>query len=672
MEKFIPKIVGSWLAGTYDRDRGVAKAASNGIISFLDTESKVLAFWKRCQLQILDYAQETFDETPETLSDTRTVNADEVQEKYFRVVGSSVSLVLNLLVKLKSEDITKYQFKYEEFLTNNSKLWELASCEDSSARRSLHQLLAVCLVKQPTVVESNIKAISQNFIANALSVSQTGSAFQLVQALSVLTRKHPEVWTSAYNSKKSSLSKLQHFVEKGSQGGPPEYWQSLQSLINSIPEPLLTSDLQNALKLLEAIRDGISSREEPRGNAQRAWPCYFEICTSIAGRHSDSQALGKIFTEAVYPAFVHHLHPTPGNSKWSVSSTRILAKAYSFCALAKDDETKSLLQENWSRLGSEVVARLQTSLPEQSKDYHKSQTSVLTQGHRWFEIHGQIIKEEQDPDSINYLTAPSQNILTRSLEIMVSRDGKPYSAAAVVEAALRESPSFMAKLEVLEPVKEIFEHKLATLCTSPSAKYTISALFHIRSFAGQDIFFEKLWQKVLDQLLTNPVTPPETQAITALISDDRVSNLAQQNSLLQDFLLESLSMAMKGDTSLWPLLEAATGFGTFTESTINKVLDKVLNSLDFSEPFLAGGFKALDILSKKPGLLRSQSIHVALVTKLLALVELSDSTIAPRAAALKALIETSSQTSEQTGTNQSPIVHVIRENLEFVSPQSLS
>lgn len=671
MEKFIPKIVGSWLAGTYDRDRGVAKAANNGITSFLDTESRLSAFWKRCQLQILDFAQETFDETPETLSDTRTVTADDAQEKYFRVVGSSVSLVLNLLIKLKGEDISKYQSKYEDFLTNNSKLWALASSEDSAARRSIHQLLAVCLAKQPTTIESNIIEVSRTFIGGALSVKQTASAYQLVQALSVLTRKHPEVWTSAYNGKTPALTRLRHFVDMGSQGGPPEYWQSLQSLIFALPKPLLTSQLQNSLKFLEAIRNGISSREEPRANAQRAWPCYFEICASIADTHSDPKAPGRIFKEAVHPAFVHHLHPTPGSSKWLVGSTRTLAKAYSFWALTKDDETKSLLRDSWSQLGSELITALQISHPEQSKDYHKSQTAVLTQGHRWFEIYGQILKDSQEA-SHDYITAPSRIILTRSLEIMVSRDGKPYSAAAVIEVALREAPSFTEIPEVLEPIKEIFEHNFAILCKSPSAKYIISALFHIRSLTGQDIFFEQLWQNILIRLLTKPITTNEIQAIAALISDDKVSNLAQQSSRLQDFLLESFSKALQGDSSFWPLIEAALGFGSMTENTTNDILDKVLDCLDINKPFLAGGFKALDILSKKPELLKSHDIHIALVTKLLALVELSDSTVAPRAAALKAVIETSSQIPEQAGFRQPPIVHIIRENLDFVSPQSLS
>src|SRR5438045_3188418 len=82
MEKFIPDIVAKWLAVAYDRDRPVAAAASDGITSFLDTEEKVLLLWKKCQSQILEYAHDAIKETPQTLSDERNANPDDMQAKY--------------------------------------------------------------------------------------------------------------------------------------------------------------------------------------------------------------------------------------------------------------------------------------------------------------------------------------------------------------------------------------------------------------------------------------------------------------------------------------------------------------------------------------------------------------------------------------------------------------
>ncbi|EOO00110.1 putative c3hc4 type (ring finger) zinc finger containing protein [Phaeoacremonium minimum UCRPA7] len=105
MERRIPRIVGSWLAGTFDKDRVVARAASDGLSSFLNTDEKFLQFWKRCQTQILDFAIEAIQETPDTLSDERSTTADDAEAKYLRVVGGSLSLVLGLLQRLQDTDL---------------------------------------------------------------------------------------------------------------------------------------------------------------------------------------------------------------------------------------------------------------------------------------------------------------------------------------------------------------------------------------------------------------------------------------------------------------------------------------------------------------------------------------------------------------------------------------
>lgn len=220
MEKFIPNIVGSWLAGIYDRDRVVAKAASDGISSFLNTDDKVTMFWKRCQGQILDHALEAMNETPETLSDERSMSPDEVQATYFRVAWSSISLVLNLLEKLDMNDISKQQEKYQEYLSKNKRLWALASSEDAFVRRAVGQLLAACLKKQSELIESDLEFISTAFIAEALRSSQASSASQLVLSLERLTARFPTVWTASYKGKKAPLSRLRAFIEKGSKEAP--------------------------------------------------------------------------------------------------------------------------------------------------------------------------------------------------------------------------------------------------------------------------------------------------------------------------------------------------------------------------------------------------------------------------------------------------------------------
>lgn len=97
----MPKLVGAWLAGLYDNDRPVAKAARDSFTRVFPTEEKMRAIWKVYHSPILEYTQDAIlRETVQTLSDERTVSPDDAEAKYARVVGSSISVITHLLGKL--------------------------------------------------------------------------------------------------------------------------------------------------------------------------------------------------------------------------------------------------------------------------------------------------------------------------------------------------------------------------------------------------------------------------------------------------------------------------------------------------------------------------------------------------------------------------------------------
>jgi hypothetical protein len=676
MEKHIPKIVGSWLAGIYDRDRVVARAAKDGITSFLDTDEKVALFWKRCQVQILDYAQEAINETPQNLSDERTMSADDVQAKYSRVVGSSISLVVNLLVKLDGSDILDHQEKYDAFLSNGKILWDLVTSEDAFTRRTTDQLLIICLDKQEQIIRNDLEIISHAFIDEGLRSPQSTSALQLLQALEKLTLQFPHSWTSAYKGKKAPLSRLRNFVEKGSQGGPPEYWKSLWSLLVTLPSGTLPSDVDGSLEFLNAFQSGITNREESRNNATEAWSSYFETAKLLAANISDSVVKEKLFREAIYPVFAQYLHPTTENSRWAIgNSTALLAKAYSVCASTKDSESQQSLVAEWQRLADDFIQRMLTSLPEQSRDYHKSQDSIAAEGNRWFGLLSEILKTSKAVHFDNLLISPSSKIITAALSTLVNRNGKPYSAAATVEAALRLRPSLMeVSPESLETLKSFLQSHLLNLILSPSSQHIVSMLNLLRLIPNQQTVFENIWQSTIDGLLIPQEDENTQRAITALITSDAVAKLCQANPELQTLLLDSSVRALQGDPDSWPLFESSINFGVLTESMETSLVDEALKHLNVNDSSANVAFKALEFISKrKPELLgRETDVQVLLLSKVLAFTELSDSTIASRAKDLKFIIEGSNSSSSHSSAKMTPVFQVIRANLEFAGHQSLS
>jgi E3 ubiquitin-protein ligase listerin len=147
--RHLPTVVGSWLAGLYDSDRGVSKAAQDSLDIVFTSSEKLYNLRKAYQQQILEFCQTIIEEeTVLTLSDERTTSPDDAESKYARVVASAIGVIGNLLTELSAADISKQQELYE-LLLGSDKLWELSSYKDPIVQRSVLRFLKVCFAKQP-------------------------------------------------------------------------------------------------------------------------------------------------------------------------------------------------------------------------------------------------------------------------------------------------------------------------------------------------------------------------------------------------------------------------------------------------------------------------------------------------------------------------------------------
>ncbi|ESZ93342.1 hypothetical protein SBOR_6269 [Sclerotinia borealis F-4128] len=671
MEKHIPKIVGSWLAGTYDRDRAAARSATDGLTSFLDTDAKMNLFWKRCQNEILDYAEEALHETPDTLSDERSVPKEDADEKYYRVNSASVSLLANLLARLSNDDIFKHRDRYEKVIFSNKKLWTLASCEDSSARKSTDKLLVLCVEKQTQLVENNLETISRAFISKALRSPQSTSALQLLQTLHQLTKQFPEVWTSAYKGKHTATDDLKSFIRKGSQGSSHAYWQTLRALVAILPIAVLPQEPDSILEFLDAFRKSINQREENKANASEAWLAYGGTANICIGKLSSSQQT-EVVQRSVYPMFGHYLHPSSNTSEWLIRSNTPISTISSFIStLVKNANLQPSLQEEWRKLAQEFITKMQTSMPEQSKDYSLSQDAVITEGHRWFSLLSEIFKLQDVTTDQNPLLQPSSEIINNALQVIINRNGKPYSASSVLKTALKFSPQLLeASPSTLGAITSFMEDHLPKLISSPSSSYLVSALNQFRSLPRQQEVYKSTWQATINGLLSAPKDLQRQTAITALMSSNDVADLVCDNQALQDYILETSSEVVKGNSEGWSLLEAAVNFNGFSKSTEHLLLQTLISALSASNSSINLAFQALELLTKRrPEAIREGDAHVDLITKLLALTELPDSELGRRALTLRSLVDSPDN---QNGVTASSVVHILKENLENASPQSLT
>lgn len=667
MEKRIPKVAGPWLAGTYDKDRAVSRAATDGLSSFLNTDDKVTQFWRRLQGQILDYALESVVETPDTLSDERSTNKEDAEAKYYRVVGAALSLVLNLLQKV---DANENQEQLGRFLATDS-VWALAAAEDSHVRRTVYQLAQICLQEHPELIKSHLPSLGRAVVSDALKIKQTGSALDYVRLLTTLTNMHPEVW----GTKKQPFSRLQSLVEKGSQGSSSAFWQELRKLIAALSRDTISSDAASGF--LKALRAGINNREEPRATLPYAWACYFETFLLFLAKLTPEQSKLDYIKGTFYPVTQQYLYPVAEKSSWMTAAPlSLLPKAWATLASTTSDELWRSVYGEWKRLGTELQARMNNSLPEVSKEFQISQKNIADEGDRWFALAGAIdsyitanygldkdAKHAREP-----FAEASGSVLQGAVELLIRRNFKPFGAASVVESALKR---FLAVLE--EDGSFLIDNlflpdepdTLKTLLSSPSAPYLLCSLNILGSMPNHSAQYDDILTSVVDILLETkePYVPGR---ISIMLSTGKGKLLAHKHQPLQDYLVSNSLKAAEGEGASWELFDAALTHEAFTDSSVQRLAGDLVQVIGGSADSTAPALKGLElILARRPSLFSDASdLHVQLVTKLLVLTKMSDETVSARATTLRNLLDKHTD-------GASSLVDIVQKNLDTVSDTCL-
>ncbi|GAW24631.1 hypothetical protein ANO14919_142220 [Xylariales sp. No.14919] len=675
MEKSVPKIVGPWLAGTFDRDRAVSRAATEGLSSFLTTPEKIAQFWKRCQQQILNYANDAINETAETLSDRRSTNADDADAKYFRVLAAGLALVLNLLQKLKIADIEKCIDSYDQFFEND-KVWASAVLDDPGVRRLSSQLLLVCFEMRPDRIEADLSRISKVFLAEGLRSNQTGSTTDYMDALINLTAKYPTVWTSDYRSKKSPASRLKIFLESGSQGSPPQYWTKLAQLIGIIPSGILPEDTDGAVEFLKSMRKGLNNRDEPRTNAIEAWSSYLSLARHFLQTVSSSQARLKLSEDAIFPLTSHYLFPSSETSAWSSGNQlQILIRAYTSTTTLAFEDLVEATKAEWGRLKDELKNHIRNSLPEASKEHQRSQKLVAEEGGRWFSLTGKILDAHEktvagDRPIPDIPTQPSLELLEESLKLLKIRNWKPFGVALVVKSAIELAPSLFKTAPttqgILDELKGSLREGREDFLKSSSAPYILSSITLLGEIPQQQREFEHIWKYGISVVMECLDTAEGISALSILVSSRQAAVIALQNPSLQTELIRRCLMCAVGNTgSSWDLFNNVFTFGALSDSASSRLASELTIRVTSSsgEPN-EGVLRGLRIIAEKnPELLKQdKETHMVLMTSLLSLSEKGRGL---EVATLKTLLENPSG-----GT---PNTHIlIQQNINSASSSSLS
>ncbi|POS74868.1 hypothetical protein DHEL01_v206744 [Diaporthe helianthi] len=668
MERNLPKVAGSWLAGTYDKDKAVARCAAEGISTFLNTDDKLNLFWKKCQIQILQYATDAITETPDTLSDERSTKPEDAEAKYYRVIAASFSLVLGLLERLPGSDIEKHRPEYEVFFTSGpgDNAWAFAAADDTHVRKTVYQLLQLCAESHWGLIVSDVSRIGNILTSDALKKPQVGSAADLFSTLTTMTRKEKGVW----GTKKSPLARLGAFIEKGSRGGPPRFWRALDELLAALPsESLLPGDLATFLK---SFRMGLSRRDEARSNAPYAWMAYLNAVSRFIPR-IDSGSRAEIIKDHVFPLTDHYLFSADRQEGWSVSGEiAIISQAYRVAALSRDPSILKLLDTEWDRLAQVLIARISNSLPEVSKEFEASQKKLAEDGARWFSVVSTIQKDvkavptQSTSDEIpDHTQAASRGVIHNAADLLRRRNYKPFGAAAILQSAIKSTPhlfnaSDASYLPSLIPTES--DEDMQKMLSSPSAPSIISCLGPL----GQQNpdRYRTLWSATIGCVLEMGDREKADSYVTLLISDVSAKPLARDLLALQDYIKTRVLASVRNECHSWALFKSALQYDALSEASLQDVCSQLVDALGSENE---SSILALEIMlrSKPASLSENDALHLTLVTKLLSMMEVTDPAVSSRATQLRSMLEGHVDA-------QPSILSIIQDNLERPGPGSLA
>lgn len=462
-------------------------------------------------------------------------------------------------------------------------MWSLCFHDDPFVRKSVYALLRSAVAKEPEALDWRI--ISAALIGKSLSINQLGSASDLSEALLEVTAARPQLWTEDYSGKTTSSKRLLQYIQKGSQGGVGSFWTNLRRLLQIVPaEVLVKTDpqsstdgmigLSSATLVTEAFQLGLNSREEPRQNQAVGWKSYIETGIWLASSVPESDKDTFLRTR-LSPLVTQHVRAEQDAPQWVLPNQNAVALCTEYSVALAKTHYDSELQRLWTDLADGLLESVKLSAPEQSKEFRSSQDAVCAQAGRLFALEASVLASVADTEAKASVSSVFDKtnlpLLDNCLQVLRSRNGKPYGAAAVVEEMVRNAADIAQQSRELA---DFVQNDAPDLLSSPSADRLISVILSCRSWEGFDSSFEKVVERVAE-------AEPEqsnTHAVQKLLSTLDFKEVHDKTGL-DSLIKRALDQACRGSRFHWPIVIAAlqnqTSHGELTDSIFLFIVDSL-------------------------------------------------------------------------------------------------
>ncbi|XP_041350967.1 E3 ubiquitin-protein ligase listerin-like [Gigantopelta aegis] len=252
---YVKSIMGSWLLSQCDTYPTVSSAAKQAFQSAFPPARQQPAI-NYCKLEIAEYLIDNLlNQAPGTLSDPKNNSKEDMEQKYNRVMASSLLALCQLLTSLQADELGSIKGHLRGLL-NDGKLWKFSKSSISNIKSGMFSFCASLCQTCPDVAKEYVTKIAP-FVLNSLDITDPVIISSLWEAILSVVNYIEDCW-SHVSWPKSFWPKLRNVLETGCFGNASIIGPSILPLLSKISSACYGEPEKFYSEFFVCFRNGLS------------------------------------------------------------------------------------------------------------------------------------------------------------------------------------------------------------------------------------------------------------------------------------------------------------------------------------------------------------------------------------------------------------------------------
>jgi len=327
---YLKQVMPCWMLCMCEHDKDVSDIATKAFHAAFSQEKRQPALQFALK-EMVTYASENLKQTVQTLSDPKTTTKTDAEDRYERIISSSLQVLERLASTLPKECSTEEKFT-ETVGSHN--LYKLASIKQfATIRASMYSLIGSLSENTPDLLEPHLNALSPVMLG-CFGEKDIMVHERMIGALVSFLKQYPSAWKHV-NAWKAVFPRLFAFLRNSDTSAPSRTYQTLVPFLSLLDMQVLgqPSDVSRFMdEFFSNFWLGYLNPRCPPHERSHVISNYFECVmfvllqpTKYVSNESDQATLfQQQFTERI----LHLLtHPRAVSiSEWKLSACKVICK----------------------------------------------------------------------------------------------------------------------------------------------------------------------------------------------------------------------------------------------------------------------------------------------------------------------------------------------------------